>query len=162
MKIFIKIMPYLALGITSILRVMWSRVGVKLGINPVRCLRAVISEGSVFSGVNILKNRVPLPLADMPRSIHYFANGSNTFPKERVEVFVDGRVLQLDNFRKLKGFGWPGFSKLNLWKQDKGQVACAKAFIDSIASGSPCPISPDEIFEVARVTLEASEQLRAQ
>ena len=95
-------------------------------------------------------------------TIHYFANGSNTFPKERVEVFVDGRVLQLDNFRKLKGFGWPGFSKLNLWKQDKGQVACAKAFIDSIASGSPCPISPDEIFEVARVTLEASEQLRAQ
>ena len=42
-------------------------------------------------------------------SINYLANGAASFPKERVEVFAAGRVLQLDNFRKLTGFGWPGF-----------------------------------------------------
>ena len=42
-------------------------------------------------------------------TVHYFANGCKAFPKERLEVFAAGRVLQLDNFRKLKGFGWPGF-----------------------------------------------------
>ena len=65
-------------------------------------------------------------------TIHYFANGSKSFPKERLEVFTAGRVLALDNFRKLAGYGWQGFSKMNLWSQDKGQVACVRAFVDSI------------------------------
>jgi hypothetical protein len=33
-------------------------------------------------------------------TIHYFANGSKSFPKERLEIFAAGRVLQLDNFRR--------------------------------------------------------------
>ena len=95
-------------------------------------------------------------------TIHYFANGAASFPKERVEVFVAGRVLQLDNFRKLIGFGWPGFSKMNLWRQDKGQNACAKAFLQAIEQGGATPIPAEEIFEVARVTIDAALQLRAQ
>lgn len=94
-------------------------------------------------------------------TILYLANGASSFPKERIEVFAAGGVLQLDNFRKLKGFGWKGFKKMNLWKQDKGQKACAAAFLESIQAGKPC-ISSDEIFEVARVSIEASEQLRNQ
>ena len=43
-------------------------------------------------------------------TIHYLANGHKAFPKERLEVFCAGRILQLDNFRKLSGWGWPGFS----------------------------------------------------
>lgn len=93
-------------------------------------------------------------------TVHYFANGANSFPKERIEVFTAGRVLQLDNFRKLRGFGWPGFKKMNLWRQDKGQNACAAAFLDAIKSGKPSPISAEELFEVARVTIEAAEQIR--
>ncbi|MCU6433907.1 bi-domain-containing oxidoreductase [Undibacterium sp. Jales W-56] len=87
-------------------------------------------------------------------TVHYFANGSKTFPKERLEIFAGGRVLQLDNFRKLTGFGCPGFNKMNLWRQDKGQKACAQAFVDAIASGKPSPIPLDEVIEVSRVTLE--------
>lgn len=82
-------------------------------------------------------------------------------PKERVEVFAAGRVLQLDNFRKLKGYGWPGFSKMNLWKQDKGQNACAAAFLQAVEKGVPA-IPVDEILEVARVTIEVVELLRKQ
>lgn len=94
-------------------------------------------------------------------TIMYLANGAASFPKERIEVFAAGRVLQLDNFRKLKGYGWPGFGKLNLWKQDKGQKACAEAFLRAVETGVPA-IPPEEIFEVARVTIEAAEQLRRQ
>ena len=39
-------------------------------------------------------------------TIHYLANGGKSFPKERIEVFVDQGVLQLDNFRKLIGYNW--------------------------------------------------------
>ena len=95
-------------------------------------------------------------------AIHYLANGAASFPKERVEVFAAGRVLQLDNFRKLTGYGWPGFSKMNLWRQDKGQAACVQAFIDAISNGKATPIADSEIFEVARVTIEVAELLRRQ
>jgi predicted dehydrogenase/threonine dehydrogenase-like Zn-dependent dehydrogenase len=93
-------------------------------------------------------------------TIHYLANGHKGFPKERIEVFAAGRVLQLDNFRKLKAWGWTGFSKMNLWRQDKGQAACSKAFIDAIRRGKETPISKSEIFEVSRVTIEVAEAAR--
>lgn len=95
-------------------------------------------------------------------TIHYFANGASSFPKERVEVFVAGKVLQLDNFRKLKGFGFKNFNKMNLWQQDKGQKACAAAFLQTIESGVEPPITADELFEVAKVTIDVAEQLRSQ
>lgn len=94
-------------------------------------------------------------------TILYLANGAASYPKERVEVFTAGRVLQLDNFRRLKGYSWPGFGKLNLWKQDKGQSACAAAFLQAVETGVPA-VPVGEIFEVARVTLDIAEQLRNQ
>ena len=91
-------------------------------------------------------------------TIHYYANGSKSFPKERLEVFAGGGVLQLDNYRKLVGFGWPGFKKMNLWQQDKGQKACVKAFIDAISKGSTSPIPVEEIFEVSRISIKLLNQ----
>ena len=95
-------------------------------------------------------------------TIHYFANGPTGLPKERLEVFAAGRAIQLDNFIKMTGFGWPGFRKQALWKQDKGQTACAAAFVDAITTGAPAPIARDELFEVARITIEAAEMVRDQ
>ena len=93
-------------------------------------------------------------------SIHYFANGGKSFPKERIEIFCDGAVLQLDNFRKLRGFGWKGFNKMNLWSQDKGQLNCVGAFMKSVREGGENPIPQDEIFEVARVSVDVAQSLR--
>lgn len=87
-------------------------------------------------------------------TVHYFANGAKAFPKERLEIFAAGGVLQLDNFRRLTGFGWPGFSKMNLWRQDKGQKACAQAFVQAVERGGDAPIPLDELLEVSRVTIE--------
>jgi predicted dehydrogenase len=90
-------------------------------------------------------------------AIHYFANGSKSFPKERLEVFASGGVLQLDNFRKLHGYGWPGFRSMNLWRQDKGQRDCARAFVDAVAGRAAPPIPLDEVLEVARASIRAAE-----
>jgi predicted dehydrogenase len=86
-------------------------------------------------------------------AVHYFANGHAAYPKERLEVFCAGRVLQLDNFRKLRGYGWPGLTSLNLWRQDKGHARCAAAFIEAVAAGGPGPIPFEELTEVARISL---------
>jgi predicted dehydrogenase/threonine dehydrogenase-like Zn-dependent dehydrogenase len=86
--------------------------------------------------------------------IHYLANGSKAFPKERLEVFTGGRVLQLDNFRRLTGYGWPGFRSSKLWRQDKGQAACAAAFVRALTDRAESPIPFAEIVETSRVTIE--------
>jgi len=116
-------------------------------------------------GIAITEDKAAITLGFADGSfgtIHYLANGAASFPKERVEVFTAGRVLQLDNFRKLRGYGWPGFKKMNLWRQDKGQSACAAAFLSAIEAGGEAPIPAIELFEVASVTLDAVEQLRCQ
>lgn len=91
---------------------------------------------------------------------HYFANGSKAFPKERLEAFAGGRILQLDNFRRLVGFGWPNFRAVNLWKQDKGQKACVKAFVSAIQNGGPAPIPFTEALEVSRAAVEIAQASR--
>jgi predicted dehydrogenase/threonine dehydrogenase-like Zn-dependent dehydrogenase len=87
-------------------------------------------------------------------TIHYFANGNKAFPKERLEIFGNGRVLQLDNFRRLRGFGWPGFKKMNLWRQDKGHAAEIEAFIAAVRNAGPSPIPFEETEEITRTTLD--------
>jgi predicted dehydrogenase len=92
-------------------------------------------------------------------SIQYYANGHRSFPKERVEVFASGRILQLENFRVLRGSGWSGFRGFRTWKQDKGHVDCVRAFLKAVGSGGPPPIPAAEIFEVSRVAIEVAEAL---
>ena len=118
-----------------------------------------------YPGLQIVEDKATITLGFADGSfgtIHYLANGAASFPKERVEVFAAGRVLQLDNFRKLKGYNWPGFKQMNLWRQDKGQNAYVAAFLTAIEKGGPAPIPAEEIFEVARVSIEAAELLRGQ
>ncbi|NEQ64603.1 MAG: Gfo/Idh/MocA family oxidoreductase [Symploca sp. SIO2D2] len=87
-------------------------------------------------------------------TVHYLANGHKSFPKERLEIFWGGKILQLDNFRKLRGYGFSDFQTMNLWRQDKGNQACATAFIEAISNGKPSPISFAELIEVTQVSLE--------
>jgi predicted dehydrogenase len=93
-------------------------------------------------------------------TINYLANGHKIVPKERVEVFCAGRILQLDNFRQLRTYGWGDASKQKLWRQDKGQVACVQAFVDAVRNGGAAPIPFEEILEVARVTVALGEAAR--
>lgn len=109
------------------------------------------------AGVGIRSDRVSFTLSFADGSfgtVHYLANGDKSFPKERLEVFAAGRVLQLDNFRRLRGYGWRGFTRMNLWRQDKGQAACAQAFMQAVQGQAAAPIPIEQILEVARVTIE--------
>ncbi len=92
-------------------------------------------------------------------TLHYFANGHRSFSKERLEIFCANRVLQLDNFRTMSGFGWSGFHRMNLWRQDKGQRACTEAFVKAVRQRAPSPIPFEELIEVSRVCIEAARSL---
>ena len=90
-------------------------------------------------------------------TIHYFANGHKSLPKERLEVFYGGRVLSLDNFKVTTPYGWGGFRKFKTSSQDKGQKACAKEFISALENGCAQPIPLDEIFEVSKIVIQLEE-----
>ena len=90
-------------------------------------------------------------------TIHYFANGNKSIPKERIEIYVGNSIIQLDNYKSLKAYGWPGFKKQSLWSQDKGQSNCVNAFINAIAYTHENPIPINEIFEITEVTLNLSK-----
>jgi predicted dehydrogenase/threonine dehydrogenase-like Zn-dependent dehydrogenase len=91
--------------------------------------------------------------------INYFANGHKSVPKERLEIYCADRILLLDNYRRLVGYGWRGFSTMRSWRQNKGHVECAAAFVAAVKNGGPAPIPLDEILEVSRVTLEVANRL---
>lgn len=114
-------------------------------------------------GVDITEDKASITLTFKDGSfgtINYLANGGKAFAKERIEVFANDGVLQIDNFRKLIGYDWKGFSKEKLMTQDKGQENCAKEFIASISSGTSSPIDFNEIMEVARISVDITKSLR--
>ena len=92
-------------------------------------------------------------------SINYFSNGSKALSKERIEVFCRGKILQLDNFKTLTGYGFNNFKSMRLWKQDKGQNDCVKAFVSAIKDNTAEPINVDEIFEVSEVSINLASTL---
>ncbi|WP_440875549.1 bi-domain-containing oxidoreductase [Thalassotalea sp. PLHSN55] len=114
-------------------------------------------------GVEVTEDKASITLTFKDGSfgtIHYLANGGKAFAKERIEVFANDGVLQLDNFRKLTGYDWKGFNKDKLMSQDKGQANCTKAFVDSIKQGEPSPIPFEEVMEVARLSVDIAQSLR--
>ena len=88
-------------------------------------------------------------------SINYFANGNKKFNKERLEVFSNGQIYQIDNFKDLNVWGKNKSVQEKLFFIDKGQKNCTKSFVDSIRNKSVSPIPIDEIFEVHRKLFEA-------
>ena len=115
------------------------------------------------NGTKITEDKATITLTFKDGSfgtINYLANGGKSFAKERIEVFANDGVLQLDNFRKLVGYDWKGFRKDKLRVQNKGQLNCSKAFIEAIKTGLPSPISFDEISEVAGVSIDIAQMLR--
>ena len=85
-------------------------------------------------------------------TIHYLSTGHKSYPKERIEIFSGGKVLQLDNFRTLRGFGWSGFSSKQSFRQDKGHRQTLVEFVNAVKDGQPSPIPIDIAIEVTRTS----------
>jgi len=90
--------------------------------------------------------------------INYLANGNREYPKERLEIYTEGKILVLDNFRSLTGFGWPKFSKMRTWRQNKGQAECVLAFVTAVKTAMPSPIPLPELLEVSRIAILAAQR----
>ncbi len=88
-------------------------------------------------------------------TVNYFANGPRSYPKEALEVFCEGKVLRLDNFRETAGFGFKGFKKFKTKRQDKGHFAEISGFIERINKGGEQMIPCDQLENVTLASFAA-------
>lgn len=93
-------------------------------------------------------------------SVQYFANGSKSYPKETLELFSDGRVIRMENFRVTTGYGFKGLRSFRTWRQDKGHQTEIKAFVERIFTGGAPLIPFEEIVNVTRASFAAVEAAR--
>lgn len=91
--------------------------------------------------------------------INYFSNGNKTYQKERIEIFSQGKVLILDNFRRLKGYGFKGFSSFS-GTIDKGHLSQFSKLIDQIKHGYQPLIPFDELINTTRASFAALQSLQ--
>ena len=91
--------------------------------------------------------------------IHYFSNGSKSYPKERIELYTQGRTLVIDNFRKISGYGFGRFSSMRSGL-DKGHKAQFKTLIDNIKTTGRPLIPFEDIINTTQASFAALESLR--
>ena len=91
--------------------------------------------------------------------INYFANGSKSYQKERVEVFSQERVFILDNWRKLEGFGAKGFSKMK-GSMDKGQKDEFRMLNERLQNGGEPLIPFESIVNTTKASFAAIQSLK--
>ncbi|EIY46552.1 MULTISPECIES: bi-domain-containing oxidoreductase [Bacteroides] len=91
--------------------------------------------------------------------INYFANGSKSYAKERVEVFSQERILILDNWRKLTGYGIKGFSSISS-RMDKGHKTQFKLLNERIKKGGEALIPFESIVNTTKASFACIESLK--
>ncbi len=91
--------------------------------------------------------------------INYFANGSKSYSKERVEVFSQERVFILDNFRTTKAFGAKGFKNMKT-RMNKGHKAQFHTYIQRIKEGGEPLINFNEAVNVTKASFAALQSLK--
>jgi len=130
-----------------------------IGRLPVSVLCRSLPDGGIYRQDNVLITLV-YPDGSIA-NITYLANGDKSVSKEICEIFTEGSVIKLDDFRVLELTRNGKTERLKSGNQDKGHQAAWKSFISSIRKGGNPPIPYEDIWGVHRVVFEAVESLRS-
>ena len=93
-------------------------------------------------------------------SLTYTALGDKAHAKERCEIYVDGKVIVLDDFKSLSVSSQrkPTWSS---WTTEKGQLEELRALADALQKGGAWPISLDDQIRATRISFEVERRLAA-
>ena len=92
----------------------------------------------------------------------YTSLGSAKYPKERLEIFTEGKVYIMENYLNLKLYN----SKMEklLWSSkipQKGQLDELKALADCLINGNKLGLSHDEIIQATEIAFSVEEQIKS-
>lgn len=91
-------------------------------------------------------------------TLTYTALGSKDYPKERLEMFVDGKVISLDDYKSLTVAGGNG-QALRTRLPEKGQKEELAAFARAIQNGGEWPIPLWQQLQATRIALDVEDSL---
>jgi len=94
-------------------------------------------------------------------TLTYTALGDKSYPKERMEVFADGKVLTMDDYKSVtvhggKHKGWSSAA------MQKGQLEELEALSATLLKGTAWPISLEEQLLASRVSIKVERQIKEQ
>ena len=89
----------------------------------------------------------------------YSSLGTNIFPKESAQIFVDGKILILEDYKKLKILE-NGKTYTSSFK-GKGHLEELKRFSDAITVGHEWPISWAEQYHSSQIAFEVEKQINS-
>ena len=112
----------------------------------------VVGEDSVF---------ITLAFGDGSRGeIAYLSEGDASLPKERVEIFSEGKAFVIDDFRSGTLYAGGHEKKETLRQQDKGQAEETRIACAVVMEGRPAPITLAELEATTRTTFRIRDSLR--
>jgi len=94
-------------------------------------------------------------------TLTYTALGSSEYPKESMEVFVDGKVIMLNDYRRMTTQGGAAHT-LSSRSPDKGQKRELAAFASAIKGKLPWPIPWWQQVQATRISYEVDRLLSVQ
>lgn len=134
----------------------WARAVVA---RPVRSVSAAaLPDGSRYHRDNLVA-RIGFDDGSIA-SLLYLANGDKSVPKESFEVFCEGAVARLDDFRALE-LVRKGKKQHFKSAQDKGHRKELELMAKAVLRGQPSPIPFEEICEVTKATFQIEDALRS-
>lgn len=92
--------------------------------------------------------------------IAYLAEGDTSMPKERVEIFGDGKSFVLDDFRSATSYKGGREQTTKLRRQDKGQAEEIRRTCEMVLAGGPAPITLAELAATTRATFRIRDSLK--
>jgi predicted dehydrogenase len=92
-------------------------------------------------------------------NLTYTAMGSNKYPKERMELFYEGKVIIMDDYKQLSvnGLKGSGFSTKSV---DKGHKHMLESFGKAIQNGGDWPIPLWQQIQATEIAINVEEQLK--
>lgn len=92
-------------------------------------------------------------------TLTYTALGAKSYPKERMEIFCDGNVLVLDDYKSAEVFGVKG-KPWTAASPQKGQKQELEALARSLSQSEPWPISLRDQIKATEIAFEVERQIR--
>jgi len=91
--------------------------------------------------------------------IAYVTHGDPKYPKETMEVFADGKVAKMDNFKRTEIWRGGKCSKTRSASIDKGQKQEVDAFVDALKAGGDMPVSLDSLMATTAASFAVSRSV---
>jgi predicted dehydrogenase/threonine dehydrogenase-like Zn-dependent dehydrogenase len=90
--------------------------------------------------------------------IAYVTSGDPRYPKEVLEVFGDGKVGRMDNFKRVEL--WRGGKcRTTRARPDKGQEREIEAFVQAVKAGADMPVAIDSLIATTACTLAVGRSI---